>query len=183
VEVPGGLVLVELRGDLSSQTPEFVIVTKRFNFAYAHPGSAGTVWAPAIEKAIAYYFGANNTYDSGTGSATEAYSVLNIPVQPTLSQIGSPTLSAWDTQVMGWLQSSQAVLIITNGSTTNNIVGDHEHVLLGVSTDASGNLIYTVRNPWGYQPGYTNVGGVFQIPASTFTPNFSIDEITDITVF
>lgn len=118
--------------------------------AYVHPGSNGSIWAPIMEKAYAFFRSARNTYASlgggWMGTVFSDFGIANLNV--TLSTTAASTLYS---TFGAALNAGRAVTVATNSSIINGapLVGNHAYSLIGVNTDGFGNYTFTVRNPWG----------------------------------
>ncbi len=114
-------------------------------------GSSGAIWACVMEKAYAYFRYAKNTYSSIEGgwmaTVMSDFGITNSTLwvssstsATTLYSVISSALAAGHAVTTGTLTS------ITSGTP---LVGNHAYTIIGASKDASGNITFTVRNPWG----------------------------------
>ncbi len=114
-------------------------------YKFAHPGASGSLWAPIMEKAFAYFRTGANTYASiSSGWMGEVYTDFGVK-SSTVSLSGSEM--AFYSAMASKLSSGLAVTFGTSGSAPNLVRG-HAYSLVSVSVEA-GVTHYVVRNPWG----------------------------------
>jgi hypothetical protein len=117
----------------------------------AHPGPTGDLWAPIMEKAYAYFRNAANTYSSlnygWTGNAFNDMGLINTSIG-TANQTADQLYNQYSTA----LAAGKAITISTNSTITGNapLIGSHAYSLFAVTHDTNGNVIFQLRNPWGY---------------------------------
>jgi fibronectin type 3 domain-containing protein len=136
----------------SNGTPVYVRVSNAFadgpfnGYEFAHPGSDGSIWAPVLEKAFAYFRTGANTYAStNSGWMGEVYSDLNVS-----STTFVPTAYSEDSfynMLSTDLADDDPVTFGTNGNAPN-LVSGHAYTLVSVAI-VNGQTEYVVRNPWG----------------------------------
>jgi len=169
-----GHALVKFASKSPGGTPVYVQVTKLFAFQGALPSPVtGSVWVRTMEKAFAYYRTGANTFKSlGGGSQIDLFAAIgaSYAAQDSIPSFFN-NLPTFETLVDAQLSGGQAVGLITAQTTTDNIYAGHDYSLLWVRTDASGNRIYTITNPFP-QSGYATVNGVFDISEAVFKANF-----------
>jgi fibronectin type 3 domain-containing protein len=163
---------------MSYSVPEYVRVSDAFStgpfdgFMYAQPGPNGTIWAPVMEKAFAYFRDGANTYASiNSGwmdevyedfglSATDLY--LNDYTSTSLYNLLSTDLSAGDPVTFG------------TGFGPPNLVGSHAYTLVSAYLDNNGVAHYVVRNPWGVSgDSLENSQGYATLTYSQLVANFT----------
>ena len=116
--------------------------------AYAHPQTTGgSIWAPIMEKAYAFFRSAGNTYSSlNLGWTGAAFSDLGV-----MTTTFSATASSVFSQITTALAANKAVAAITNTTINNGapIIGSHAYTIVATSIE-NGIQFLTLRNPWGY---------------------------------
>ncbi len=119
------------------------------SLVYNRPGGSGNQWASIMEKAYAYFRSGANSYSSlDIGWMTAVYNDFGIAA----STLALP-------QDQNSFFSTAAAALATNkpldiGTVTSlapgaPLVSKHTYSVLAVSRDASGNVLVTLRNPWG----------------------------------
>jgi hypothetical protein len=150
VDMGDGTYVVQFK---TNGSPTFVRVSNVFStgpvngYMFASPGSDGSIWAPVMEKAFAYFRTGANTYNSiASGWMGEVYSDFGITYsnilitpynQTTLYNMLSADLNAGDPVTLGTPMSPP------------DLVGDHAYTLVSISVNSNGVAHYLVRNPWG----------------------------------
>jgi len=174
-DMADGHALVRFAPNSPDGDPVYVQVTKLFAYQGALPSPVtGSVWVKTIEKAFAYYRTGANTFKSlGGGSQIDVFAALgaSYAAQDSIPSFFND-LPTFETLVDAQLSGGQAVGLITAQTTTDNIYPGHSYSLLWVRTDASGNRIYTITNPFP-QAGYATMSGVFDISQAVFKANFA----------
>jgi hypothetical protein len=121
--------------------------TNGTNYRYARPGATGSVWAPVMEKAFAYFRTGANTYAStNAGWMGDVYTAFG--VASSTIWLSGTNESAFYTMISGALASGKAITFGTFSSPPK-LVGGHAYTLTSVRMGSNGAAIYTVRNPWG----------------------------------
>ena len=143
--------------------------------AYNHPGASGASWGCIFEKAYAFFRTGANTYNSinsgWMGSVMSDFGIAN-----TNYAANTPAASLFAT-ISQALAGGHAVTAGTlSAPASAPVVGGHAYTIIGASCDASGNITYTLRNPWGVD-GVTNNSnmndGIITITAAQLANNFS----------
>lgn len=142
------------------------------NMQFARPGSSGTVWAPVMEKAFAYFRTGANTYASISGGwMADAYTALG--VRSSTITMGM-TSTAFFSMVSSAFNSGKAVTFGTSNSAPSLVRG-HAYTLVGVSRDAGGVARYTFRNPWGASgTSIENAAGITTLTFEQMQANFTV---------
>lgn len=121
--------------------------TNGTSYKFARPGTNGSVWAPVMEKAFAYFRTGANTYASISGGwmgdVFTAFGVASSAVW-----LNSTTEASLFSLISSALAAGQGVTFGTYSSPAN-LVGGHAYTLTSVRRDANGAALFTVRNPWG----------------------------------
>ncbi len=117
---------------------------------YDHPGVSGDQWAVIFEKAYAEFrtTGANSYASLDNGFMTSVYSDLGV----ASSLYALPAAqSSFYSKVISKLAADKPVDVLTQAIILGSapLVASHTYTVLGVSTDGSGNVWVTLRNPWG----------------------------------
>jgi fibronectin type 3 domain-containing protein len=138
---------------ISNNKPVFVRVSNAFStgpfdgFKFAQPGADGSLWAPVMEKAWAFFRDGANTYASTNGGwMGTVYTALG--VNSTTFIPSALTQSALYNLLSADLATGKEVTLGT-GTTPPNLVGSHAYTLISAYTDGNGVMHYIVRNPWG----------------------------------
>ena len=114
-------------------------------YGYAQPGESGSVWAPVMEKAFAYFRDGSNKYESITaGWMSEAYTALG--VASTDFWLGGSE-STFLGMISSALDKGWAVTLATVVNPAS-LVGSHAYTLVRVDV-VDGVAKYVFRNPWG----------------------------------
>ncbi len=152
VDLGDGTYAVEyLRGG----TPTYVRVDGQITTAYAHPGASGDLWAVIMEKSYAYFRTGANSYASlNSGWMGSVYSDFGI-ANTNLSL--STTATSFYNTVATALATGKPVTFGTYNSPPN-LVGNHAYTLVSVS-NTGGQMLFTVRNPWGVSGDALEDGG------------------------
>lgn len=121
--------------------------TNGTSYRFARPGASGSVWVPIMEKAFAYFRTGANTYSSISGGwMGDVFTAFGV----ASSSIGASNAS--ETALFSFVSTALASgKGVTFGTTVSSptLVGGHAYTVTAVRRDASGQAIYTVRNPWG----------------------------------
>jgi Calpain family cysteine protease len=135
----GAPVFVRVSNDISTSTGT--------TYRFARPGTSGSVWAPIMEKAFAYFRSGVNTYASISGGwMGEVYTALGV-ASSTFWMSGMTESTLFST-VSSALSSGKPVTFGTT-ATPPNLVGSHAYTLISATRDSNGIARYMVRNPWG----------------------------------
>ncbi|MCX5690959.1 MAG: C2 family cysteine protease [Planctomycetota bacterium] len=175
VDLGDGTYLVQFIRDT---TPVYVRVSNDIpstygtSYNFARPGVSGTVWAPVMEKAFAYFRTGQNTYASISGGwMGDAYRALG--VRPSTITLGG-TADAFFSMVSSAFNSGKAITFGTS-STAPSLVRGHAYTLVGVTRDSSGIARYTVRNPWGASgSSIENSTGIATLTFDQMRTNFAV---------
>jgi hypothetical protein len=162
---------------ISNNTPTFVRVSNAFasgpfdGLMYAHPGTDGSIWAAVFEKAFAYFRTGANTYASINGGwMGEAYSDLGVNSTEFLPSADSA--SSLYSMISTDLADGEEVTLATS-SDAPNLVSDHAYTVVSAYTNASGAMVYVVRNPWGVSgDSLENSTGYATLTYAQLTANF-----------
>ncbi len=115
-------------------------------YAYAQPGASGAVWAPIMEKAVAYFRTGANSYASiASGWMGEVYSALGVK---SSDFIIASSESGFTSGLIADLAAGRAVTLATSLS-AKTLVGNHAYTLVSIASGSSGGTLFTLRNPWG----------------------------------
>lgn len=147
---------------------------------YAHPStSGGSIWAPIMEKAYAYFRTGANTFASvNWGWTGSAFSDLGV-VTTTFS--ASTTASTLFSQLTNALTNNKAIAVISRSAITSGapIVASHAYTIVSTSVE-NGIQYITLRNPWGYDGAGSdgNAGdGLIKLTLAAFQASFSSGSI------
>ena len=138
-------------------------------YGYAHPGELGSVWAPVMEKAFAYFREGENKYASiASGWMSEAYAALGVAsVDFWMGTSESAFFGLMSTALdKGWAVTLATVV------NPPSLVGGHAYTLVRVElVDGVGR--YVVRNPWGVSgTAEEDANGYATLTFSDMTRNF-----------
>jgi hypothetical protein len=161
----GGESFVRVDGDLPAMRTSSGGVTP----AYDGLGIGGTIWAPILEKAWAYFRDPANC-QHGVAYTTYHNIVGGWMREPMIAMGGVDTYNndpynlpfsdGYD--LLSWVQNEIAagrtVTMATNNSPSSVLVGMHAYTVVGVVQDSSGQWLLQVRNPWG-SDGYNSRDG------------------------
>jgi hypothetical protein len=117
----------------------------------ARPGPTGDLWAPIMEKAYSYFRSAANSYNSlnygWTGTAFSDLGLINTSIGTT-GQTADQLYNQFSTA----LAAGKAITLSTNTTIVGNapLIASHAYSLYAVTHDSSGNVVFELRNPWGY---------------------------------
>jgi hypothetical protein len=118
-----------------------------FSSQAAVVGASGNDWAVVMEKAYAEFRTGANTYsslnDGNSGTVMGDFGMIHNSLTPSNS-----SASTVYNEIQSELAAGKAVTASTNSNATG-LVASHCYSVVGVSTDANGNMFVTVRNPWG----------------------------------
>lgn len=170
----------ELNGE-----PVFVRVNNTFSvgayggYAYAHPGTSGSIWAMVIEKAFAYFRDQGNP---SIAAPPNSYASINAVLpNDVYSALGLPSTdfvpSSHSDQELSNLLSRELMLglpVSLQTITSPDLVNGHEYTLLGVQ-NVNGVNEYIVRNPWGSSGDVLeNSQGVATLTYAQMVRNFQL---------
>jgi hypothetical protein len=142
------------------------------SYNFARPGSSGTVWAPVMEKAFAYFRTGQNTYASISGGwMGDVYRAMGVRPS-TITLNGTP--DAFFSMVSSAFNAGKAITFGTSTSAPS-LVRSHAYTLVGVTRDSSGVARYTIRNPWGASgSSIENNAGIATLTFDQMRANFSV---------
>ena len=150
------------------------IEERRLYLSQAALGRA--VQVPIMEKAYAFYRSGAGTYKSldwgWTGSVFSDLGVSNTTFSPQSTDANSLYSS-----VSSALSGGRAIAIQSASSISGApVIASHVYSMAGTNRDASGNVTFTLRNPWGYD-GAGNDGntgdGLITLTFGQLQTNFS----------
>ena len=125
--------------------------------AYANFGQDGSIWAPLIEKAFAYFRKGQNSYASiNSGMMSEVYADLGVSGVATISPSGSP--DTYIQQIKDLLDSGKSVTAACYNAGGANMITSHAYTIDSVVDNGDGTYSVVVRNPWGVD-GYSSNDG------------------------
>jgi hypothetical protein len=146
------------------------------SLGYAHPGASGDIWASVFEKAYAYVRSAQNSYSSlNYGSSSQTFRTLGFSTTGYFTFDPAATLAA---EISSSLAAGKATIVDTFTTIKSGapLIASHSYSVVGVKTDASGNISFTLRNPWGFDGAGSdgNSGdGLVTISLAQFVANFT----------
>lgn len=203
VELPSGNILTQWKSKTSGGQYSYIQVTKKFSNSYVTNspksvwGSTG-VWGAALEKAFALYRSGQNSYSSINGGtireAAQAFGFtetwdynnrqgnnwqngVNYSIL-TQDQFRSTMNNAVGNRQIALLGSNTATFPSSNPlyvAQTSPVIGGHAYTYLWVR-NTGGQNIYTVRNPWGYDPSGGVGAGVVELTESQFLAGFGYED-------
>jgi len=123
-----------------------------------------------MEKSYAWFRSGANTYASlASGWMSNVYSDFGVN-NTALTFSGASTFYS---TVSKALASGKPITFGTN-SAPPMLVGGHCYTLVGITTDASGNPLYIVRNPWGFNGTWAeNSQGLATLTYNDMVANFT----------
>jgi hypothetical protein len=165
MEEDGGETYVRVDGELPANTTSSGGVVP----AYDGLGLGGTIWAPVIEKAFAYYRDPSNSSDGVVD--TSYHNIVGGWMHEPMVALGGvdiddndpysmPFTDGYDllSWVQGEIDAGRAVTFATTSQPSSVLVGSHAYTVVGVAQASDGTWYLQVRNPWG-SDGYTTRDG------------------------
>lgn len=150
-------------------------VTSYGDLAYAGLGDNGTLWAPLMEKAFAYFRTGQNSYDSLNGGwMSDVYLDVANATSASWSTTGKTPQTVYTTLSQS-LAAGKNVTAGSRSSSIGPIIGGHAYTIMSVEyTD--GQYYVTVYNPWGkdgkaYDSNPND--GLLRLTATQFITSFS----------
>jgi hypothetical protein len=159
----GGANYVRVDGDLS--------------LAFQHPGASGDIWGCIIEKAYAFFRTTQNSYaslDTGFTAQTMQQMGLSVSVIDTTQAAGTVASLVAARLAAGKALAVDTPVTIVGGAP---LIASHSYSVIGVTTDASGNVWYTLRNPWGFDGAGSDANpndGIITISSAQLSANSPI---------
>ncbi len=145
VDMGDGTSLVDFK---RGGTNTFVRVSDVFSNSASVVGASGNDWAMVMEKAYAYFRTGANTYASlNNGNSGTVMSDFGLS-HSSLTPSSTADLTLYNT-IAAKLAASKIVTASTSSSATS-LIANHAYSVYSVSTDSSGALWITLRNPWGF---------------------------------
>ncbi len=145
VDMGDGTSLVDFK---RGGTNTFVRVSDVFANSASRVGASGNDWAVVMEKAYAYFRSSANTYASlNSGNSGVVMGDFDLG-HSSLTPSSSADLTLYNT-IAAKLAAGKVVTASTSSSATA-LVSNHAYSVYSVSTDSSGALWITLRNPWGF---------------------------------
>jgi hypothetical protein len=156
-----------------SGTFTYVRVDGTFSSQASVVGASGNDWALVMEKAYAYFRSGANTYSSlnygNSGTVMGDFGISHSSLSAT-----SSASTIYNT-IQNELAANKPVTASTVSSATA-LVSSHCYSVVGVSTDSSGTMWITLRNPWGFDGTGSDSNtsdGLVTISMATFQTNVS----------
>lgn len=141
--------------------------------AYAGLGKSGSLWAPLLEKAYAFFRYDQDSYDSLNGGwMSDVYLDL---ANASSSEKWGGTASAWYTWIKGQLDAGHAVTLGSKYNATGPIWGSHAYMVKSAYSDATGQYV-VVYNPWGVDGkswDSNSSDGLMTLPIALIAANFA----------
>ncbi len=190
VELPNGTVLTQWRDKKVANKFLGIVVTKKLSpyFSSTSPKYGWDmkgIWVPVLEKAWAYYRSGQNTYASTEGGYlwedvqafgyTDRYDYNSNGQWYSGSNYQLVPLNNWKTAVNTAQASKQVVTLASVQANKGVVIGGHAYSFLWIRQQ-NGQSIYTVRNPWGYDPSGGVGGGVLELTESQFMSGYSMED-------
>ena len=126
----------------------FVRVDCDLDLLTGSTGATGDVWGLVFEKAYAFFYLAQNTYGSLNACSIASWQDLGFA-----ESTWSPWTSAGSlyNAITGALNTGDG-LVVAVGTPADgaSLIADHAYSVVGAGYDSSGNLLITLRNPWGF---------------------------------
>jgi hypothetical protein len=162
--------------------------------AYDGLGLGGTIWAPIMEKAFAYYRDPSMSNDGVVD--TSYHNIVGGWMHEPMVALGGIDIDDNDPYTMpftdgldllSWVQTQigegRAVTFATTSQPSGVLVGSHAYTVVGIVRADDGSVYLELRNPWG-SDGYSTRDGhddgyVFLTPSEAFT---SMAQIASATV-
>lgn len=200
VELADGNVLTQWKNKSAANAFSFIVVTKKLAPYYAttspsYGWASKGIWVPVLEKAFALYRSGQNSYKSIQGGYiwedVEAFGFAHnwdynsglwmnsktSKTQPQATWRAGITTSLTTKQVVS-LGSWQATYPTNSPryvSANSSVIGGHAYSFLWVR-QVGNQFIYTVRNPWGFDPSGGVGGGVLELSEAAFMAGYGWDD-------
>ncbi len=127
--------------------------------AYANFGADGSIWAPLIEKAFAYFRKGVNTYASlNSGMMSEVYGDLGVSNVSSLAPTGIADAATYVQDIKNLLDAGDSVTAACYSTGGANMITSHAYTVDHVVDNGDGTFSVVVRNPWGVD-GNTSTDG------------------------
>ncbi len=140
-------------------------------------GSESGVWSLVIEKAYAFFRNGGNSYSS-LNYGDPASTARDLGYSLSYMAVSSGSAAALSASVQSALSSGIGLVVATSGSIKSGapLIGSHAYSIVGTTTSSSGEILFMLRNPWGFDGAGSDGNasdGIVLLTYAQMTANFN----------